>query len=111
MWVDVEILLVIAAVFFVMIFLSRMTIFCLPIPSRLSGKISYSLYLLHLPVLNLIQEPARHSERVYLYIHRAGADRFFCIYTLIEAPARKAVALLWSQKAGACGANPAAYCA
>jgi len=92
-WQDIEVLAVISGVFFMVVFL-------VPASNRLLsnaigdflGKISFSLYLLHLPVLHLLEGQAKLNPSIYLPLYL-----FFSImvaylaYLYLECPSRAAV--------------------
>ena len=93
MWADVGIFLAVSAVFFALIFL-------VPEDNRLLsnplgdflGKISYSLYLLHVPILSLIVLPSKKYPGFFLFLFIAlSLTIAFVSYSLIEAPARKRI--------------------
>lgn len=105
MWVDLEPLLVLGVVFFAVIFLvpEENILLSNPIGDFL-GKISYSLYLLHLPILGLILVPARHRPSLWIGIFIVLVLVVSSLsYTLLEAPARKALRSLGERKPSPAG--------
>jgi peptidoglycan/LPS O-acetylase OafA/YrhL len=92
-WSDVGVFLVIAAVFFSQIFLVPNNSAFLSNPfGDFLGKISYSLFLLHVPTLALTQVPAREYPAAFLPAFVALSVVAASIsYFVVENPARKAI--------------------
>jgi peptidoglycan/LPS O-acetylase OafA/YrhL len=92
-WEDVGVLLVVAAVFFSQVFLvpGNNAFLSNPLGDFL-GKISYSLFLLHVPVLGLTKALAREYPAAFLLVFVALSIVAASIsYFVIENPARKAI--------------------
>lgn len=95
MWGDVGILLVVSLVFFSVVFLvpDENKILANPIGDFV-GKISYSLYLLHLPVLRLVMKlmPANLHSMTYILVFLITAGIVAGVsYYVVENPARNAI--------------------
>ena len=90
-WTDAGIFFVVSAVFFALVALvpDNNVVLANPIGDFL-GTVSYSLYLLHLPVLSLIGGPAKKSPAAILVVFVALAlGTAYASYRLIEAPSRR----------------------
>jgi peptidoglycan/LPS O-acetylase OafA/YrhL len=92
-WIGCEVLLISSLVFFTLVFLvPDDNPFLANAFGDFLGKISYSLYLLHIPVLCLLKSKIRNnpagSFAVFLGILFFVA---YISYALVEAPARKAI--------------------
>ncbi|MBN1453393.1 MAG: acyltransferase [Anaerolineales bacterium] len=96
MWTDIGIFFVVSAVFFVLIFLVPEDNPLLSNPfGDFLGKISYSLYLLHIPILNLIVVPSKKFPGVFLLLFIAlSLIVAYTTYLVIEAPARRGIRLI-----------------
>jgi peptidoglycan/LPS O-acetylase OafA/YrhL len=93
MWRDLSVLLTMSAVFFALVFLVPAENKILS--NRLGdflGKISYSLYLLHMPVLHLLNDSAKESPFLFLPIFVFGVTAVSAVfYYLLESPSRNAI--------------------
>jgi len=90
LWKDVDVLMVISAVFFMLVFL-------VPAGNRLLsnvlgdflGKVSFSLYLLHLPVLHFFETFAKSAPLAYFPLFLLSALLVaYLSYVLLECPSR-----------------------
>jgi peptidoglycan/LPS O-acetylase OafA/YrhL len=93
MWHDVGVLFAISLVFFFIVFFvpDKNVLMSNRIGDFL-GKISYSLYLLHLPVLSQLAKPAQESPWIFLAVFLiASTGVAYLSYLLFESPARKAI--------------------
>jgi peptidoglycan/LPS O-acetylase OafA/YrhL len=96
MWKDVGVLFVVAAVFFVIVFLvpDNNKILSNRVGDFL-GMISYSIYMLHFPILGWISVYAVKQPGWFFLVYLAIVLSIsFLSYTLIENPARNAIRLL-----------------
>ena len=93
MWRDVDVLMVISAVFFMIVFL-------VPDNNRLLtnalgdflGKVSFSLYLLHLPVLHFFEPSAKLAPYAYFSWYLLSALFVaYLSYAYLECPSRALV--------------------
>jgi peptidoglycan/LPS O-acetylase OafA/YrhL len=100
MWEELGVWFAVSLVFFLIVFF-------VPDDNRLLsnrfgdfiGKISYSLYLLHLPVLHQLKETARQQPAVFLVVFIIAAMIVSYIsFLLIENPSRKAIRSIISNK-------------
>lgn len=93
LWTDAGIFFVVSAVFFALVFL---------VPDNnpllanklgdFMGKISYSLYLLHVPVMNLIIVPSKKSPEIFFFLFIAvSIFTAYISYLIIESPARRGI--------------------
>lgn len=101
MWEDIGILLIIAMAFFCLVFL---------VPDRnpilenkagdFFGKISYSLYLLHLPVLSFLTSIncAKYGVLSLVAFIALASTSAWVSYTLIEAPSRQVIRRILAQQ-------------
>jgi len=95
-WSDAGIFLVVSAIFFVLIFFvpDDNPILASPVGDFL-GTVSYSLYLLHLPLLNLITNISKQSPLLFLFVFVALALAVaYVSYRLLEAPSRRGLRAL-----------------
>jgi len=92
-WQDIGVLVSLSLVFFVVVFL-------VPDSNRLLanrvgdflGNISYSLYLLHMPILVIVRELAIDQPGIFLVIYlMISFIVSYLSYLLIERPSRKAI--------------------
>lgn len=93
MWQDVKILIAISLIFFCVIFLvPNNHVFLSNQIGDFLGKISYSLYLLHMPILNLIENQAKQQPFSFLVIFVAlSLIVSHLSYLIIESPLRKII--------------------
>ena len=93
MWQDVKILTAVSLIFFCVIFLvPNNHIFLSNQIGDFLGKISYSLYLLHMPILNLIENQAKQQPLSFLVIFVAlSLIISYLSYLIIESPLRKII--------------------
>jgi peptidoglycan/LPS O-acetylase OafA/YrhL len=93
MWVDIGVLFHISIVFFFLVFLvPDNNVFLSNRIGDFIGRISYSLYLLHKPVLNLLKKPANEQPEIFLLIFLVVSIIVSYIsYLIIEKPSRKAI--------------------
>lgn len=93
LWKDVSILVAVSLIFFAIVFLvpDNNPILANPLGDFL-GKISYSLYLLHIPVLRLMSEPAKVQPGLFLLLFLAASLGIsFLSYRFLENPARRII--------------------
>ena len=96
MWQDVGVLFVVSFVFFSITFLvpDNALLMCNPV-GDFFGKISYSLYLLHMPMLNLLKTPITESPVLLLPLFLSLAIIVsYLSFRVIEGPARHAIRCL-----------------
>lgn len=100
MWQDIGVLFPVSLVFFFIVFLvPDKNIFLSNRLGDFLGKISYSLYLLHLPVLWQLSKPAKEHPEIFLIVFIiASIGVAYLSYMLLENPARKAIRSLASNK-------------
>ncbi|MFS2151051.1 acyltransferase family protein [Rhizobium sp. Rhizsp42] len=78
-------------------------------PMRFLGKISFSLYLFHVPVMFLIGNALSSALPLYIVVPAALAAALLIAwisYECIETPARRALVSLWHQRGSKVFANP-----
>ncbi len=90
MWLNYEILLVMSTVFFTIVYLvpDKSLLLSNPIGDFV-GKISYSLYLLHMPLLPVVTNLAISVEWQLILFILISVTAAFCSYHLVEKPAAK----------------------
>jgi peptidoglycan/LPS O-acetylase OafA/YrhL len=96
MWQDVGVLYVVSFVFFCITFLvpDNALLIANPVGDFL-GKISYSLYLLHMPVLNLLKTHVTASPVLLLpFFLSLAIIVSYLSFRVIEGPARRAIKCL-----------------
>ena len=100
MWRDVTVLSAMSLIFFITTFLvPDDNVFLCNRVGDFLGKISYSLYLLHLPVLFLFKDMAKASPTGFLPVYLATAiGTAYVSYLLIEKPARGTIRSLAFRK-------------
>jgi peptidoglycan/LPS O-acetylase OafA/YrhL len=100
MWQDVGVLFSVSFVFFFLVFLVPDKNILLS--NRIGdfiGKISYSLYLLHQPVLHQLEKPANEQPEIFLVIFLGVSIIIsYMSYLIIENPSRKAIRSIASNK-------------
>jgi peptidoglycan/LPS O-acetylase OafA/YrhL len=91
MWQDIRILMAMSIIFFSVIFLvPNDNIVLSNKMGDFLGKISYSLYLLHMPILNLLETQAKQQPLSFLVIFVAlSLIISYLSYLIIESPLRK----------------------
>lgn len=92
-WQDVGCLFWISSIFFLLVFLvPEKNVLLSNRVGDFLGKISYSWYLLHLPLLRYIKEPAKERPELFLVLFLAvSIGLAYVSYRVIEAPLRKAI--------------------
>lgn len=96
MWQDAGVIYVVSFVFFVITFLvpNESPLMCNPVGDLL-GKVSYSLYLLHMPIMNLLKPYIIAFPRLSLPIFLVVTVGIsYLSFRLIERPARRAIRAL-----------------
>jgi len=103
MWQDVGVLFVVSFVFFCITFLVPDNTLLMSNPvGDFFGKISYSLYLLHMPVLKLLKTPVTDSPVLLLPLFLSLAIGVsYLSFRVIECPARHAIRCLAYRKPSA----------
>ncbi|MDD2661190.1 MAG: acyltransferase [Methylococcales bacterium] len=99
-WQDVGILFIVSFVFFSLVFLvPDSNILLSNFIGDFLGKVSYSLYLLHLPVLHLMQETAKSHAGVFLIVFVITSLFIsYLSYLVVESPSRRAIRSIASNK-------------
>lgn len=92
MWGDVKILLVVSLIFFVVVFFvpDENKILANPVGDYV-GRISYSLYLLHMPILRVVMKlmPANLPSLIYVLAFLVATGIVASVsYSVFESPAR-----------------------
>jgi peptidoglycan/LPS O-acetylase OafA/YrhL len=93
MWQDVGILFAVSLVFFLLAFLvaDKNILLSKPIGDSI-GKISYSLHLLHRPVLFQLEKPVSGQSEIFLMIFLVVSIIIsYMSYLIIQNPSRKAI--------------------
>jgi peptidoglycan/LPS O-acetylase OafA/YrhL len=100
-WADTSVVLLLATVFFAVVFLVPDKNILLENPvGDFYGKISYSLYLLHIPVLNILVRQGSPCSIFTLIVFVAECTAVALVsYFVIEAPSRKLIRGLFAKQA------------
>lgn len=101
MWADFGLFFSFSLVFFALVFLvPHDNKFLSNYIGDFLGKISYSLYLLHLPILNLLKNPAKAHPMIFLVVFITISLLIsYLSYWLLENPLRKFIRSMASNKA------------
>lgn len=93
MWYDFRVFLTVSAVYFALVFLVPDSNILLSNPlGDYLGKISYSLYLLHPPILVHLTAPGKKEPMIFLFVFVAVSVAVASIsYLVIEYPARRLI--------------------
>ncbi len=99
LWQDARMLLLFGIIFFVIIFLVPDN--CKILANKTGdffGKISYSVYLLHMPILIQLQEPAKQHPQLLLPVFLGLTTILaYLSYTIIERPLRMMIRTYWDR--------------
>ena len=100
MWRDIRVLLTVSLVFFLLVFLvPENNIFLSNRIGDFLGNISYSLYLLHLPILLQFPKLDKDHPAIFLVIFLITSISIsYLSYLILETPCRKAIRSVASRK-------------